>query len=134
MRNLATNVLVQNALASQTIQTGATNGAAVDTGVGGNNFRDVLFAIGSKTLTDGTYAFTVEESDASGSGYAAVDSARVLGALPSFAATDDDTWKSFGVRPTKRYVRVVCTATGATSGGTLYGAAVLGSGSNHPVT
>jgi len=134
MRNLNSNVLIQQALTSQTVQTGTVTGAAVDTGVNGNNFRDVLFAVGSSTLTDGSYAFTVEESDSSGSGYAAVDSSRVLGSLPTFAATDDDTWKSFGVRPTKRYVHLVITATSATTGGKLYAVAVLASGSNHPVT
>jgi hypothetical protein len=133
MRTLYSNALVQNALLSQTVQTGTVNGAAVDTAVFSNRFCDVLFAIGSHTLTDGTYAFTVEESDSSGSGFAAVDSARVLGSLPSFALTDDDLWKSFGVRPTKRYVRLVCTATSATTGGTLFAVAVLGNGSLHPV-
>jgi hypothetical protein len=101
-------------------------------GVFSNNFRDVLFVITSGTLTDGSYAFTVQESDSSGSGYAAVDSSRVLGSLPTFALTDDSVLNSFGVRPTKRYVRLVCTATGATSGGVLVATAILGGGGNHP--
>jgi hypothetical protein len=134
MRTLYDNTLVQKALASATVQTGTTNGIAVDCGVFSNNFRDVLFVVSSGTLTDGSYAVTVEESDASGSGFAAVDSGRVLGSLPTFAATDDATWNSFGVRPTKRYVRIVVTATGATTGGVLAATAVLGAGGNGPVT
>jgi hypothetical protein len=132
MRNTFSGTLAVKALASGTVQTGTTNGVTVDTGIYANNFRDVLFVIHSGTLTDGSYAVTVEESDASGSGYAAVDSGRVLGSLPTFAATDDNVWNSFGVRPTKRYVRVVVTATGATTGGVLAATAVLGNGGNNP--
>ena len=133
MRNVYSNTLAVKALNSATVQTGTVNGIAVDTGVFSNNFRDVLFVLTSGTITDGTYAVTVEESDQSGSGFAAVDSSRLLGALPSFAATDDDTVKSVGVRPNKRYVRVVVTATGATTGGVLVATAILGAGSNNPV-
>lgn len=132
MRNLFSNAFAVKALASGTVQTGTTNGIAIDLAQGGNNFRDVLFVVHSGTLTDGSYAVTVEESDASGSGYAAVDSARILGSLPTFASTDDNVWNSFGVRPTKRYVRVVITATSATTGGVLAATAILASGSNNP--
>lgn len=132
MRNTFSGTLAVKALASATVQTGTTNGLAVDTGVFGNNFRDVLFIVHSGALTDGSYAVTVEESDVSGSGYAAVDSSRVLGSLPTFALTDDNVWNSFGVRPTKRYVRLVVTATGATTGGVLAATAVLGNGGNSP--
>jgi hypothetical protein len=127
------NTLVQKALASGTVQTGTTTGLAVDSDIYGNNFRDVLFIVGSGTLTDGSYAVTVEESDSSGSGFAAVDSTRVLGSLPTFALTDDNVVNSFGVRPTKRYVHVVVTAAGATTGGVLWATAVLGNGGNGPV-
>lgn len=134
MHNLYSNALPVLALQSQTVQTGTVNGAAVDTGVFSNNFRDVLFVLTSGTLTDGSYAVAVEESDSSGSGFAAVATDRVLGALPSYAATDDNTVKYVGARPTKRYVRVTVTATSATTGGVLSGVALLGSGGNHPVT
>jgi hypothetical protein len=132
MHTLYSQSLVAKALPSGTVQTGTTNGTAVDTGAFGNNCRDVLFVITSGTLTDGSYAVTVEESDASGSGYAAVDSARVQGSLPTFALTDDNVQNSFGVRPTKRYVRLVVTATGATTGGVLVATALLGNGGITP--
>lgn len=134
MLNTHSNTLAVKALASTAISSDtATNGAAIDCALYGNNFRDVLFVVNSHTLTDGTYAVTVEESDASGSGYAAVADARVLGSLPTFAASDDNVVKSFGVRPTKRYVRIVITSATTTSGGTLSAIAVLGNGSNNPV-
>lgn len=127
------NTLPQKALQSQTVQTGTVNGLAVDTNVFNNAFREVAFTILSGTLTDGSYAVTVEESDASGSGYAAVDSGRVQGSLPTYAATDDNVLNTFAVRPTKRYVRLVVTATGATTGGVLSATAILANGSLHPV-
>lgn len=132
MRTLYSQALPVKALAIATVQTGTTNGLAIDTAVFNNNFRDVLFTVHSAALTDGSYAVTVEESDASGSGYAAVESWRVQGSLPTFALTDDNVWNSFGVRPSKRYVRVVVTATGATTGGVIGATAVLGGGSLNP--
>lgn len=132
MRSLYSQSLAVKALNSGTVQTGTTNGIAIDTGLYSNNFRDVLFIVHSGTLTDGSYAVTVEESDSSGSGYAAVDIWRVQGSLPTFASTDDNVWNSFGVRPTKRYVRIVITATSATTGGILAATAVLGNGGNNP--
>lgn len=132
MRSLYSQSLAVKALDSGTVQTGTINGIAIDTGLYSNNFRDVLFIVHSGTLTDGSYAVTVEESDSSGSGYAAVDTWRVQGSLPTFASTDDNVWNSFGVRPTKRYVRIVITATSATTGGILAATAVLGNGGNNP--
>lgn len=127
------NTLDVLALASATRTDGAANGVAVDTNLYGNRFRDVKFAIITGTITDGSVAVTVEESDSSGSGFAAVDSSRVLGSLPTIVAADDDTVKSFGVRPTKRYVRIVATTSGSTTGGVFSAVAVLGNGSLHPV-
>lgn len=134
MHTLYSNALVQKALPSSTIQTGDTNGTVIDTAVFGNNFRDVLFAITSGTLTDGSYVFSVQESDTTtDEDFAAVDPNRILGAAPTYAQTDDNVLTSFGVRPTKRYVRLVCTATGASTGGVLVATAILGAGSLHPV-
>ena len=126
---LAVKALTYGVINSDT----TTNGTAVDTALYGNNFRDILFVVTSHTLTDGTYAVTVEESDSSGSGYAAVDDWRVLGSLPSYTASEDNTVKSFGVRPTKRYVRLVVTSASTSSGGALSAVAVSGNGSNNSV-
>jgi hypothetical protein len=120
------------ALASATRANGAANGVAVDTNQFNNNCRDVMFVITTGTMTDGSVAVTVEESDQSGTGFAAVDASRVVGSLPTIAATDDDTVKAFGVRPTKRYVRIVATTSGATTGGVFSAVAVLGNGSRQP--
>jgi hypothetical protein len=132
MRNTFSGTLGVKALATTTVTSAAVTGVAVDTGVFSNNFRDVLFIVNSGTLVDGAYAVTVQECDTSGGSYTAVDSWRVLGTLPAYASTDDGVWTSFGVRPTKRYLQVVVTPTGATSGGPFTATAVLGNGSLNP--
>ena len=106
---------------------------AVDTGVYGNNGRDVTFVVYTATITDGTHTITVEESDASGSGYGAVDTFRIQGSLPAIVAADDNVVFQFGVRPTKRYVRLTITDAGSTSGGAVGAVALIGAGSNNPV-
>ena len=62
----------------------------------------------------------------------AVATERVLGSLPTFTGSDDNVVKEFGVRPTKRYVRIVVTSTSTSSGGVLSAVAVMGNGSNLP--
>ena len=133
MITIYNNTLAIIALTSATRTNGAVDGAAIDTNQFNNRFQDVAFVITTGTITDGSVAVTVEESDSSGSGFAAVDSSRVLGTLPTIASTDDDTVKSFGVRPTKRYVRIVATTTGTTTGGVFSAVALLGNGSIRPV-
>ena len=111
----------------------AATGVAVDTNQFGNNCRDVTFIVYTATITDGTHTVTVEESDASGSGYGAIDSWRVQGSLPAIVAADDNVVFQFGVRPTKRYVRLTVTDAGSTSGGAVGAVALLGNGGSNPV-
>ncbi len=111
----------------------ATNGIAIDLAEYGNNARDVTFVLFTATITDGTHTVTLEESDASGSGWGAVDSFRVQGSLPAIVAADDNMVFQFGARPTKRYVRIVVTDAGSTSGGASATIALVGHGSNNPV-
>lgn len=111
----------------------AATGVAVDTGIYGNNSRDVTFVVYTATITDGTHTVTVEESDASGSGYGAIESWRVQGTPPAIVAADDNVVFQFGVRPTKRYVRLTITDAGSTSGGAVGAVALLGAGGSNPV-
>lgn len=111
----------------------AATGIAVDTGVFGNNARDVTFIVYTATITDGTHTVTVEESDASASGYGAIESWRVQGTLPAIVAADDNAIFQFGVRPTKRYVRLTVTDAGSTSGGAVGAVALMGSSGSNPV-
>jgi hypothetical protein len=133
MRNLYTQTLAVTALASATLDDGANNGATVDLGVNGNDFRDVLFVISTGTITDGSHAVTVQES-ANGTDWVPVPSNRILGSLPTIVAADDDKLFQVGARAgTARYVRLLVTTSGATDGGVVSAVAILGSGSNNPV-
>lgn len=132
MKTLYSQLLPIKGLAPAAAITTATTSATVDTGVFSNNFRDVVFAYLSGTVTDGTWAVTLQECDTSGGSYTAVDASRIQGALPSYAATDDNVLKFVGCRPTKRYVQAVITPTGATTGGVFACVALLGNGGNNP--
>lgn len=110
----------------------AVNGTSIDCARGGNNFREVLFVVKTDTVTDGTIAITLEESAASGSGFAAA--AKVLGTLPAVTSTDDNKVFLVSVIPTQRYVRLVATTAGATTGAGFSAVAILGNGSNAPRT
>lgn len=125
------NTLSQLALASAALTTGAHNGVAVDTAVFNNDFRDLKFVITTGTVTDGSHVVTVQESAASGSGFAAA--ANVLGTLPTATSTNSNTVYEFGVVPTLRYVRLVITTSGATTGGVFSATASLGNGRFGPV-
>lgn len=102
---------------------GTTNGTAIDTAAWGG--CDTVLAVWfNGNLTDGVHTVSVEQSDSSGSGFAAV--AAVEGTAPvTNAATDDNTEVVFGVNPTKRWIRMVCVTSGATTGGIAAGGFVF---------
>jgi hypothetical protein len=123
MRDLLNNLVSKLAKAAAAISTNTTtNGLVIDL----QGFESCRFDIASATLTDGTYACSLQEGTASdGSDMADVAAAQQLGTA-SFAATDDNTVKSLGYLGSKRYVRVKIVSTGVTTGGTLGATAVLG--------
>jgi len=122
----------QIALASQTISTDTdTVGAIIDT----KDFEALEFLFASGTITDGAYAVKLQHGDDSGlSDSADVSAAEMLGNA-DYALTDDDTAKRMGYIGKKRYVRVVITSTGTSSGGTLFSAmAFLYFGRHNPTS
>lgn len=130
---LYTQTLARVALTSATRVNGTANGTTVDTGVFGNDFRSVMFVVITGTVTDGSHAFTVQDS-ADGSSWATADSSLIQGSLPTITGTNDDSVFEFGyVVGTRQYVRVVATTSGATTGGVFSAVALLGSGSVSPV-
>lgn len=112
------------ALASTAISAnGATNGLSVDLlQAGAGDYRSVLFIAQSGTLTDGTYALSLEHSD-NGSSWSAAGTATQGSA--TFVATEDNAIEELGYAGPKRYVRLVVTASGVTTGGTVSAIAVL---------
>lgn len=105
------------AIASNT----TTNGSTVDL----QGYESCEFVIVSGTLTDGSYAINVQESDDNATWSDAPASA-ILGAEPTFAATDDNTVKSVGYVGSKRYTRIQIVSTGVTTGGTIGASAIRG--------
>jgi hypothetical protein len=131
-RTLYTHCLTRVALPVDT-HTASANGTTVDLGVFGNDFRTVLFVVSTGTVTDGTFAFTVEDSD-NGSDWVAADAGSVQGSLPTLDDGDSDAVVEFGyIVGSKRYVRLVSTEADATTGGVFGAVAVLSSASSSPV-
>lgn len=103
---------------------GTVNGTAVDRNQFRNGARSVSVIVFTGTMTDGSHAITLEESDDGSTGWTAVAASAREGSLPTLVAADDDVIYEFGFTGYKQFVRVVATTTGATTGG-IFGAAVL---------
>lgn len=107
-------------------------GAAIDT----SGFDRITFLLLTGTLGAGiTVDFSVEESDASGSGFAAITGA----AITQIAAGVDDSYclvdvKLGGTSNRKRYVRGVLTIGGATNAALTAVAYILSEPHVEPVT
>lgn len=131
---LYSQVHVVPALAQASRTANATvNGTTVDTGLFGNDFKVVLFAIQAGAITDGSHAFAVQDS-ADGSSWAAADSVLVQGSAPTLVAASDDAVHYLGyIVANRQYVRLTVTTSGSTSGGVFGAVAVLGQPSSTPV-
>ena len=123
MKDLASNVDVKRVISPVSV---ADNTAQVGQVVDGKGFAGVTYLIATGSLADADATFTVllEESNASGSGFAAVADADLVGteALAGLAAgartsgTGKNVTKRIGYKGKKRYVQcgVKSTATAGT--------------------
>lgn len=95
---------------------------------------EFVIATGSIADADATFTVLVEESDASGSGFAAVADADLLGTevLAGFQFDDDNEVRKIGYIGIKRYVRMTITPVANASAALLSAVAVLGSPSVLP--
>lgn len=107
----------------------ADNTAQVGQVIDHQDYSDALYVIATGSLGDAGAEFTVllEESDASGSGFAAVDDADLLGteALASFIQSDDDKCFKLGYKGKKRYTRMTITPTNNATASLLAAVCVL---------
>jgi hypothetical protein len=91
----------------------ADNTAQVGQVIDHQGTSDSIYVIATGTLGDAGAEFTtlLEESDASGSGFAAVADADLLGTevLASFIQSDDDKCFKLGYKGIKRYTRLTIT-------------------------
>ena len=110
------------------IDLGTGNTPKVGAVIDHQGFDSALYHIsyGSIADTDATFTTLLEESDASGSGFAAVADADLLGtevgATPLFS--DDNTGFKLGYRGNKRYTRLTLTPA-ANTGAILTSAVVI---------
>ncbi|MFD5425214.1 hypothetical protein [Streptomyces sp. NPDC127084] len=116
-------VLFNRSLSPATRTNGTANGVAVDRMVNGG-MQDAVVLVSTGTITDGSHAVTVEDSDDGSTGWTTVAAAQLQGSAPTVVAASDDTVFEFGVRSTRRFLRVVAVTSGATTGG-LFSAGVL---------
>lgn len=121
-RDLKSNLDAAQSLAPAA-RTAAANGTGVD--LAGYGSALILLALG--LWTDGSFTFSVEESD-DNSAFTAVASGDLLGAFTVVDGTDDDnTIQRVGYVGTKRYIRVAVAqgASPAPSTGLVCSAEVL---------
>jgi hypothetical protein len=121
MRDLGSMVKLNFSIGVAAKTTATVNGTAID--LAPYDGAAVLFHVG--TWTDGTHTLTVEESDASGSGFATVAAADLIGTLANVTANGSpNTIQEVGYIGKKRYIRPVIVSAGTTTGAVL-GATVL---------
>jgi len=129
-RDLTSMVSPDVALDVAAITTDTTTvGNIIDT----KGFESVDFAVIAGLLTDGAYAITLKDGDAANlSDGAAVNADFIVGSLPTFALTDDDTVKHFGYVGKKRFIEMSVVSTATSTGGTLGAIATKGHAEQRP--
>jgi hypothetical protein len=133
MNNLYDIALAKRTVSPATRVNGTVNGTAVDKLVNGGA-EGALVLVQTGTITDGSHAVAVEDSDDGSTGWAAVPAAQLQGTAPTIVAADDDKLFEVGVVASKRYLRVSVVTTGATTGGLFAAAIVLGEFRHLPVS
>lgn len=124
MRTTLYNIARAKATLAIALRTnGTANGTTVDLHENKDASRSAMLIVQSGTITDGSHAITLQESD-NGSAWSNVAAAELQGAAPTITATDDDLLYEVGYVGSKRYLRAVAVTSGATTGGT-FGAVLL---------
>lgn len=138
MRDLFNNIKVAQAINPAAVASNTTvNGSVIDT----YGYDSLAFAVTSGTLTDGTYTFKIQHGDQANLSDAVDCIASEVHAASGanslvFAATDDNVTKKIGYaqgKAIKRYVRLVLTTTGVTTGGTIAAVALQADAAKKPV-
>jgi hypothetical protein len=123
MASRSINDLVAPAISlAPAARTASANGTGVD--LHGHEAAEVLIVAG--VITDGSHAVTIEESD-DDSTYTAVAAADRIGTLPTLTSSSGGSAvHKLAYLGGKRYLRVVITASGTTSGGVIGAIVVRG--------
>jgi hypothetical protein len=122
LRDLKNMLSLSQSLAPKA-RTASENGAVVDT----QGAKSVMAVIASGAYTDGTHTPKLQEGDVSdGSDAADVAAGDLEGAFTAIAAGGDaNKMQKVGYKGSKRYVRLVMTCAGTTSGALSGGCIVI---------
>ncbi|MFF1960998.1 hypothetical protein ACFVWX_28990 [Streptomyces sp. NPDC058220] len=123
MKDAYSNCLTKATLVPA-VRTATATGTGVDRNEDGRMFQDALVVVTTGVVTDGTHTIEVQDSD-DNSAYTAVASEFLQGTEPAIVAADDNATFELGYLGRRRYLRVVSTVVGATSGGALAALVVL---------
>jgi hypothetical protein len=130
MRDLRSSIAVRPVIAPIVV---SDNTAQVGTVIDRQGFSSLTYAIATGILADADATFTVllEESDVSGSGFAAVADGDLIGteAAASFTFANDGVTRTLGYRGSKRFTRLTITPAANTGSAPIAAMAILG----HPV-
>ncbi|MFJ8163818.1 hypothetical protein ACIRBY_23225 [Streptomyces sp. NPDC096136] len=126
------NTSFQRSLSPAARTDGTANGVAVDRAVNGG-MQDAVVLISTGTITDGSHAVAIQDSDDGSTGWAPVAAAQLQGSPPTIVAVNDDTVFEVGVLASRRYLRVVVVTSTSTTGGMLAAGVLLGSPRYAPV-
>jgi len=128
MHDLQNNINVVQALAPIAVAADNT-GSAID--LAGYKSAVIVWNVG--TVTDGTYAIEVQESDTTTSGdFAAVAAADLIGTEKTgVTTTNDEAVYTVGYKGYKRYIRYVITETSAGSTGGVMSVSVIKGNPDH---
>lgn len=124
MRDAYSSVLPQSSI-DPGAKTATATGTSVDRAGGGKMFQAALVIVQTGTITDGTHAISVEESD-DNAAWGTVAAGSLQGVAPTLATGGASNSKCFslGYLGLKRYLRVKSTVATATTGG-VYGASIV---------
>ena len=100
-------------------RTASANGSTVDL----HGYGSAMFVVEKGTITDGTHTISAEESD-DDSTWTAVAAADLKGTFTALTSSVTAKTNRVGYKGNKRYVRVITTVAGTTTGG-VYGATVV---------
>lgn len=106
---------------------GTANGTSADRHTDSQAYRSALVIIHAGAITDGTHTFEVQDS-ANDTDFTAVAAEFLQGTEPALGEDDDNEVHVIGYTGNRRYLRVVCVTSGATSGGIASAVIVLGGG------
>jgi len=100
------------------------DGDAIDRG---SSNAGVTYAVHSGLVTDGTWTFSIRESDDNSTYTDSSATSSEMGTCV-FISTDDDATKEIGYKGAKRYVKIRVISTGSTTGALLGATAILDGG------